>query len=211
MQRTVVSGLTGGSGSSNSLIKNANPGSSPRRNDENSRARVKGSNNVDRKAFQPKEYISRKPQPKRAYATEKTEAPKTVRPGMSTKPTTPHPTPKLSPSPQTPVNPVHIDLKSVDFTSLFGVSPSISAAPSTSTKATLTDDVSRRVQLALEYHGGDYSKLVSGSLVTSQGDPLLYAESAMARRRELGYKRRNGALRIVQGMIGKSQGSQPTA
>ena len=59
-------------------------------------------------------------------------------------------------------------------------------------KPTPTDNASRRVQLALEYQGGDYSRLVSNTLVTSQGNPLVYAERTMARRRELGPNGRNG-------------------
>lgn len=201
---------TGDSGSSKNVYKNRNPGSTPRRNDERPRIQAKAPDSTDKKASRPGEGLAQKSQPKRVDITKKTETREDAEPGVSTKPATRHRTPKPSPAPRTPVRPVQVDLKSTDFTSLFGASSSPSvASSSTSTKTTPTDNASRRVQLALEYHGGDYSKLVSSCLVTSQGSPLVYAESTMARRRELGFNRRNGALGIVQGMIGKSQGSQP--
>ena len=209
MRPVAASKPADGSGSSKNVKKNANSGSGPRKNDEKNRTRAKASNNADGNGSQPKKDAIRKHQPKQVYTIAKAEALETVNPGVSTGPTTPHPTPKPSPAPQIPV---HVNLKSADFTSLFSASLPLSTAPSsTDTKAIPADDASRRVQLVLEHQGGDYSKLVSGSLVTSQGDPLLYAESTMARRRELGFKRRSGALRIVQGMVGRSQGFQPTA
>lgn len=213
IQRIAASKPTSSFGSSKNVNKDANPGPGLRKNDgKKIQTRAKASNNADRKPSRPpRKDITPKSRPTQVDVMAKTETSKTVKPGVSTRSTTPNPILKPSPALQTPVSPVHVDLKSTDFTSLFGASPSLSAAPSTNTKATPTDDASRRVQLALEYHGGDYSKLVTNSLVTSQGDPLVYAENAMARRRELGSNRRNGALRIVQGMVGKSQASQPTA
>jgi len=208
MQRVVASKSTGGSGSNKHANKNANRGSSPRKDDEKSRTRVKASSNLGHRVLQPKKNPVQKSQPRRVD-TAGTETPQTVRPRVSTGPDTTHLTPKSSPVPQTPV---HVNLKSTDFTSLFGASPSLSGAPSlASMKTAPTDNASRRVQLALEYQGGDYSKLVSNTLVTSQGNPLVYAERTMARRRELGPNGRNGALGIVRGMIGRSQDSQPTA
>jgi len=160
------------------------PGPGGVKNDERARTRVKASNNDNKKASGPKKDTPKKPKPKPEQAV-----------------------PQPSPAPQLPA---HVNMKSTDFASLFGASPSLSTAPSTtSTKPTPTDHTSRRVQLALEYRGGDYSRLVSSSLVTSQGSPLVYAESAMVRRKDLGSNRRNGALAIVQGMINKSAGSQP--
>jgi len=159
-------------------------GSLTGKNEEKPRTRAKAFKNGDKKVSRPTKDRSQESLPKQAV---------------------------LKPSP-TPQQPAHVDIESTDFASLFGASPSLSATPSpTSAKPTPTDDASRRVQLALEYHGGDYSRLISGSLVTSQGSPLVYAESAMARRRGLGSNRRNGALAIVQGMITKSPGSQLTA
>ena len=177
---------------------NTNLGSGPRRNDEKFRTRAKVSVNANENASQPRKSPTRNPRSK--------QAPKTVESGLSTGPATPYPTLKPSPAP------LRVDLKSTDFTSLFGASPSISAPPSlTSTKFIPTDNASSRVQLALEQYGGDYSNLVSGSLVTSQDSPTVYAESTMARRRDLGPDKRSTALQIIQGMVDKPQGSQPTA
>ena len=174
----------GHSGPRRDANRHGNPASRSGKNDEKPRTRVKALHNGDKKASRPKRDTPQKSQPKQVV---------------------------LEPSP-TPKPPAHVDIESTDFTSLFGGSPSLSVASSPSNmKTTPTDDASRRVQLALEYHGGDYSRLVSSSLVTSQGSPLAYAESAMARRRGLGSNRRNGALAIVQGMVIKSPGSQPTA
>jgi len=80
-----------------------------------------------------------------------------------------------------------------------------------STELTPADNASSRAQLTLEQHGGDYSNLVSGSLVTSQGSPIVYAKSTMGRRRDLGADKRDAALGIIQGMIDKPQDSRPTA
>jgi hypothetical protein len=163
------------------------------------KARVKGLENVKQKASQRKRTPARDLRPKQA------DPPKTVdlvAPKASQKTIDPPPTPKTS---------VHLDFGSTDFTSLFAASDSLSDAPSsTGTKTTTTDAASRRVQLALELHGGDYSKLIPNGLVNSQGDPLVYATSTMARRKDLGPNGRNNALEIVRGMIGKSLGSQPT-
>lgn len=211
VQRMTVSKPTGGFGSSKNASGNADLGSGPRGNNEKGRTRTKASEKIDNRASQPRRDLAQKSQPRRVYAM-KSEIPRIVKPSASTGPAISHPTLKPTPAPQTPVRPLQVDLESTDFTSLFGASPSLSAVPSsTNTKTTPADNVSRRVQLALEHHGGDYSRLISGSLVTSQGDPSVYAESTMARRRDLGPNRRNSALGIVRGMIGKSQGSQPTA
>ena len=184
LQRVAVRKPTGHSGPRRDANRHGNPGSGTGESNEKRRTRVEAFNNGNKKASRPKKDTPQESQPKQAV---------------------------LEPSP-TPRQPAHVDIESTDFTSLFGASPSLSTTPSpTSTKSNPTDDASRRVQLALEYHGGDYSKLISSSLVTSQGSPLTYAESAMGRRRGLGSNRRNGALAIVQGMIAKSQGSQPTA
>lgn len=183
--------------------ENENLGSGPRRNDERTRTRVTALNNADEKAPRPKRDPAQKPRLKQAGVVE-AKVPETVEPGISTGPATSRPT--LKPS----HTPLHVDLGSTDFTSLFGASPYLSATPvSTNTKTILADNVSRRVQLALE-HGGDYSNLVSGTLVTSQGSPITYAENTMGRRRDLGPDGRNAALKIIRGMIGRPQGSQPT-
>ena len=182
VQRVAANKPAGDSGPRENANKHGNQSSGDGKNDEKTRTRVKTSSNTYRKVTRPKEHTPQRTRPKQAV---------------------------LEPSP-TPQLPAHVDIKSTDFASLFGASPSLSATPSPmSTKSTPTDDTSRRVQLALEYHGGDYSRLVSTSLVSSQGSPLAYAESAMVRRRDLGYNRRNGALAIVRGMINKSPGSQP--
>jgi len=184
LERVDVRKPTGHSNPRRDTNRHGNPGSGTRENDKTPRTRVKASNNGDKKASRPRKDRPQESQSKQAV---------------------------LEPSP-TPRQPTHIDIESTDFTSLFGASPSLSTThSSTSTKPTPTDDASRRVQLALEYHGGDYSRFISSSLVTSQGSPLAYAESAMARRRGVGSNRRNDALAIVQGMIAKSPGSQPTA
>ena len=211
VQRMAASKPTGGSDSNKNGNREKGPDSGPRRNNEKTRTRAQASHRADNRASHPKKDLTHKSQPRRVDAA-KAETPEAVKRSVSTGPAASHPTLKPSPVPQTPLHPLHVDLGSTDFTSLFGTSPSLSTAPSsTSTKTTPADNVSRRVQLALEHHGGDYSKLVSGSLVTSQGDPSAYAESTMARRRDLGPNRRNSALGIVRGMIGKSQGSQPMA
>ena len=184
LQRVVAEKPTGHSGPRRDASRHENPSSRTGKNDEKPGTRVKVSNNGDKKASRPKRDTPRESQPKQAV---------------------------LKPSP-IPKPPAHVDIESTDFTSLFGASPSLPAALSPSnTRTTPTDDASRRVQLALEYRGGDYSRLVSSSLVTSQGSPLTYAESAMARRRGLGSNRRNDALAIVQGMVVRSPSSQPTA
>jgi len=171
---------------------------------------VNASNNVYKKASRPKKDLTQKSQPRQAHTT-KNRASQTIRSETSTGPATSYPTLKPSSTSKTPAHTAHIDLKSTDFTSLFGASPSPSVAPSSmSTKTTPVNDTSRRVQLIFESRGGDYSRLISGPLVTSQGDPSVYAERAMARRRELGSNERNRALEIIRGMIGRSQGSQPT-
>ncbi|KAF9647437.1 hypothetical protein BDM02DRAFT_2676955 [Thelephora ganbajun] len=199
MQRVAAGKPTGGSGFNKNANKNANPGSGPRKNYEKPRTQAKPP--------QPKKDLAQKSRPKQVDAT-RTETLRAVKPDVSGGSTT-YSILGSSPAPQTIV---HVELESTDFASLFGASPSLSASPSTaSLKTTPTDAASRRVQLILEYQGGDYSKLVPNSLVTSQGSPLVYAESTMARRRELGPNRRNDALGIVRGMIDKSQGSQPTA
>ena len=208
MQRMAANKPTGDSGPSKNANKYANPGSGPRKNDGAARTWGKTSDNTNKRASQPKNDLTRKSQPRRADTT-KTTTPRTVRSGVSTGPATSYPTLKPFSVPETPARTAHINLESADFTSLFGTSPPLSAAPSsTSAKTTPTDGASRRVQLILESRGGDYSRLVSGPLVTSQGDPSVYAERAMARRRELGSNERNRALGIIRGMIGKSQGSQ---
>ena len=186
IQRTAANGRTGHTDSY------GDHGSRPRRNDGGTGMRARTSDNTKRNTFRPKRDPVQNPHPK------KVDLPKT---GPSTMTTTSNRTPKPSPTPQTPV---HVNFGSTDFTSLFGASPSLSVAPSpTSTKITATDAVSRRVQLTLECHGGDYSKLVPNSLANSQGDPLVYAASTVARRRDLGPNGRINALEIVRGMVGK--------
>ena len=183
IQREAARKPTGRSEPPKRANKHGNPGPDIGKNVEKSRTRVKTSDSSDRKTSRPKKNTPQKSRPKQADLK-----------------------PSLVPQP-----PAHVDIKSTDFASLFGASPSLSAPSSTNTKTTPADDTSRRVQLALEYRGGDYSRLVSSSLVTSQGSPLAYAKSAMVRRRELGSNRRDGALAIVRGMINKSPGSQPAA
>ena len=199
---------TGGFGSSTSPNWNANSGPGLRKNDERVRTRPATSNNADRKPSRPKKFTFQKSQPKQADATAKAETPEAVRPRVSKKPATARST--LNPTP-IPQSPVRIDPQSTDIMSLFGTSPPIFVAPpSTSTETIPTDDASRRAQFALEYYGGDYSKFVSNSLVTSEDDPSVYAKSTMARRRDLGPNTKNNALGLIRGMIGKSQNLQPT-
>ena len=177
---------------------NANPKSGPQRNDRKLQTRTRASDNAGKNATRSKNDLTRNPRSR--------QAPKTVESDFSTGQATSHPTLKPSPAP------LRVDLKSADFTSLFGASPSLSTSPSsTSTKSTTTDNASSRVQLALEQYGGDYSNLVSGSLVTSQGSPIVYAKSTMGRRRDLGLDKRNTALGIIRGMVNKSEDSRPTA
>ena len=180
-----------------------NPGFHPGRNDGKTQTRVTASDNAKKNVSQPKRGPPHNPRPKQA------DPPVAVNLDVPQATATSHQTLKPSPKPQTPTP---IDFGLTDFTSLFGASPSLPDAPSsTITKINATDAVSRRVQFALEYHGGDYSKLIPDSLATSQGDPMVYAANTIGRRRDLGPNRRNGALEIVRGMIGKSLGPQPTA
>lgn len=193
--RLTASKPGGGSGPRN----NANLGSGPRKNHQKPRTRAEASDNAGKNGSQPRKDLARKPRSKQVDA-------KTTKPSLSTGVAASRPTSEPSPAP------LQVDLKSTDFASLFGAFSSIPVSPSsTSTEATPTDNASRRAQFTLEQYGGDYSNLVSSSLVTSQGNPIVYAESTMARRRDLGPDRRNTALRIIQGMIGESQGSRPTA
>lgn len=194
-ERLAVSKPTGGLGFGQNANSNAGPGSGPRGNDRRQRTPAGVSGNAVKGASQPKKGLVQKSRPKQMDAT-KTRVPRTVS------------SPTLKPSPA----PLHINLNSTDFTSLFGASPSLSTSPSSPrTGTTPIDDASSRVQLALEQHGGDYSKLVSSSLVTSEGSPTVYAESTMARRRDLGPEKRSTALEIIRGMVDKTQGPQPTA
>lgn len=207
MQRAAATKPNGGSYPNRNANGKANSGSGPRRNDGTTRTRVKVSDDARKNVSHPKRGPAQNSRPKHADPPE-AATPKTVNPGVPKGTVTSHQTLKLSPAPQMPT---HIDFGSTDFTSLFGPSSSFSDTPSsTSIKTTAANAVSRRVQLTLEHHGGDYSKLISSSLATSHGDPLVYAASTMARRRDLGPNGRNGALEIVRGMIGKSVGSQPT-
>jgi len=182
MKREAISRPTSSSRSGKNTNKNANRGPSPRESNEKTRMRAETSNDANREASKPKKYTVQEYRSKRI------------------------PTPKRSPAPS------QFKLKSTNFTSLFAAPPSLSATrSSTSTKTTPTGNATCRLQRALEYHGGDYSKLASSSLVTSQGDPVVYAEGTMVRRRDLGPNRRGGALGIIRGMIGKSRGSRLTA
>jgi len=194
MQR-VAAGKKSNPGWDESANRNANPGSGHRRNDQGPRIRTKTSHNAEKNTSRPRKELTKNPRSEWAPNT-----------SLSTEPDTSYQTLKPSPAP------LRVDLESTDFTSLFGAPPSLSVSPSpTSTKITPADNASSRAQLALEQHGGDYSNLVSGSLVTSQGSPIVYAKSTMARRRDLGPDKRDAALGIIQGMIGKPQDSRPTA
>ena len=173
-----------------------------RRNGPKKRVQVETLRNAENSASQPK-------RPKRdtvrAPRQKQADPPKP----KAVKLDAPKPSQQTPKRPPTPKAPVH--LESTNFATLFAAPAFLSDAPSsTVTKTTTTDAASRRIQFALELHGGDYSKLVPNSLVTSQGDPLVYAASTMARRRDLGPNGRLNALEIVRGMVGRSSGSQPT-
>lgn len=184
-------------------INEPTSGSRPRRNGENTRTRVKPSENT--KAATTSKHKRDSTQNRRPERVDRPKA-KAVKLGVSKEPITPRPTSR-PPAPQTPS---HVDFESTDLTSLFGVSTLPIVPPSTTTRITPTDAASRYVQLALEYRGGDYSRLVPNTLVSSEGDPLIYAANTMARMRDLGPNRRSNALEIVRGMVGNSQVSQPT-
>lgn len=188
-----------------------NAGSSPRRTHEGTHPRVKASDDAKSDGSQPKrDSPARKPRRKQEHPP-KAGNPETanLNPKVHEQAPTSRPTLKPSPAPQTPIR---VDFGSTDFTSLFGVSASLSdVPPSTITKTIAADAVSRRAQLALEYHGGDYSKLVPNTFATGPGDPLVYAASTLARRRDIGPNRRSNALEIIRGMVEKSLGPQPTS
>lgn len=185
-------------------------------NDQKMRTRARASDDARENFSQPQREIAQNRRPRRADSLKtnslktgslKTESPRTVNLEVAKTTAASHQTLKPSPKPQMPT---HIDFGSTDFTSLFGTSSLSNVPSSTRTKTTATDAVSRRVQLTLEHYGGDYSKLVPDSLATGRGDPLVYAASTVARRRDLGPNRRNTALEIVRGMIERSPSSQPT-
>ena len=197
VQRTAALKAAEGRDSKNNTNKNASRGPGPRKSDNQPRVRKKPTGRADKD--------TQIPQPDQVDFV-KTKAPKTAQPSLSKGPVTSYPTVRPSSTP------LRVDVNSTDFTSLFGTSPSLPTSPSSiSMKRIPTDNAASRLQLALEQYGGDYSNLVSDSLVTSQGSPIAYAQSAMARRRDLGPDRRDIALGIIEGMIGKSQDSRPTA
>lgn len=62
--------------------------------------------------------------------------------------------------------------------------------------------MAQRVQLAMEHKGGDYSRLLPNS-VAGEIAPVARAQATMGRRRDVGDRRRAGALQIVETMVGK--------
>ena len=196
-QRSAALEATEGSNPQRDANKNTNRASGPRKSDYQPRARKKPADHRDKGAQIPQ--LGR-------VDVAKTKAPTTTKPGLSTGLTTSHPTAEPSPAP------LRVDVNLTDFTSLFGASPSLPVpSPSISVESTPTGSAPSRLQLTLEQYGGDYSNLVSGSLVTSQGSPITYARSTMARRRDLGPDKRGIALGIIQGMISGSEDTQRTA
>ncbi|KAF9778224.1 hypothetical protein BJ322DRAFT_1093757 [Thelephora terrestris] len=194
MQREAASKPAGGSGPDRNTNRNANAGSGPRTNGENARTRTKASNNFETEASQ------RRRDPSHTHLSKQRDPPKVETSQTARRPATSYPTLKLKPSP-VPQTPAHVNFESTDFTSLFGASSLPTTYTPTSQRIAPSDAVSRRVQLALEYRGGDYSNLAPKTLVTSQGDPLVYAANTLARRRDLGPNMRSSALEIVREMV----------
>lgn len=191
-------------------------GSDPLRDNRRARTAAEDSNNAEQAISRPRSNLAdnrarqRREHPARTHASNSTRSFNETRSSENSRtanqPVTPRPTLERSPASQ---RPEHVDLGLTDFTSLFGASPTSSPeSPSAEKRVTPADAASRRIQLTLEYHGGDYSRLVPDPSATSWRDPSVYAAITMARRRDLGPKRRSSALNIVQGMVGKPLGSQ---
>jgi len=197
MRRAAENKLAGASDSNKNASGDAKPGYGPRENVERTQTRVRASDRLGSEASNPRrEFRPKRVDPTKSEAHSKRQA--TTRPTLR-----PSPAPKM---------PAQVDLGSTDFTSLFGAPPSLSHKDlSTSTRITPADATSRRVQLALEHHGGDYSKLVPKPLATSEGSPIVYAASTLARRRDLGPNMRNNALEIIRSMAGRPLGSQQSS
>lgn len=204
MRRVAENKLASASDSDKNASRDAEPGYGPRKGVERTKTRARASDRPGNEASNPR----REYRPKKVDTT-KTEASRNVKTGAAKQQAASRPTLKPSPAPKMPVQ---VDLGSTDFTSLFGAPPSLSPKDlSTSTRITPTDATSRRVQLALECHGGDYSKLVPEPLATSKGSPIVYAASTLGRRRDLGPNMKNNALEIIRSMAGRSLGSQQTS
>ena len=93
--------------------------------------------------------------------------------------------------------PTTVNFETTDLESLFH-KHSNSASDKLQAKA-------RRIQLALERMGGDYSRLLPKAVEGREDNPVNRAQSAMARRRDIGINRRLGALNIVVNMVGKEE------
>jgi len=95
------------------------------------------------------------------------------------------------------LSPTTVNFETTDLESLFH-KPSNSASGKLQAKA-------QRTQLALERMGGDYSRLLPQAVEGREDNPVTRAQSAMARRRDIGINRRLGALNIVVNMVGKEE------